>query len=53
MFEFFRSKKAEPELPKIQASVPDGERVYAVGDVHGRSDLLIALIEAIEIDNRQ
>lgn len=36
----------------IPASVPDGQRVYAVGDVHGRSDLFIALLEAIEIDNR-
>ncbi|MGB3797818.1 MAG: metallophosphoesterase [Alteraurantiacibacter sp.] len=52
MFEFFRSKKAEPELPIIEASVPEGRRVYAVGDIHGRSDLLIALIEAIELDNR-
>ncbi|MWV27275.1 metallophosphoesterase family protein [Aurantiacibacter rhizosphaerae] len=52
MFEFFRSKKREPELPAIAAHVPDGQRVYAVGDIHGRSDLLIALIEAIEIDNR-
>jgi len=53
MFQFFRSKKAEPELPRIEASVPAGERVYAVGDIHGRSDLFIALIEAIEIDNRE
>lgn len=53
MFDLFRFKKTEPELPEIEASVPDGQRVYAVGDVHGRSDLLIALIEAIEIDNRE
>ena len=52
MFEFFRSKKTEQELPHIEASVPEGERVYAIGDIHGRSDLLISLIEAIEIDNR-
>lgn len=53
MFQFFRSRKAEPRLPQIEASVPEGQRVYAVGDIHGRSDLLIALIEAIEIDNRE
>lgn len=52
MFQFFRSKKAEPELPQIKASVPEGQRVYAIGDIHGRSDLFIALIEAIEVDNR-
>ena len=53
MFQFFRSRKAESRLPQIEASVPEGQRVYAVGDIHGRSDLLIALIEAIEIDNRE
>lgn len=52
MFQFFRSRKSEPELPEDVASVPDGERVYAIGDIHGRSDLFIALIEAIEIDIR-
>lgn len=52
MFEFFRSRKAEPERPPIEACVPEGERVYAVGDIHGRSDLFIALIEAIELDTR-
>ena len=53
MFEFFRSKKAAPRSPQITASAPEGQRVYAVGDVHGRSDLFIALIEAIELDNRE
>jgi serine/threonine protein phosphatase 1 len=53
MLHFFRSKKAQPELPHIEASVPAGERVYAVGDIHGRSDLFIALIEAVEVDNRE
>ena len=38
--------KTKQELPRI----PKGRRVYAVGDVHGRSDLFIALIEAIEED---
>lgn len=53
MFHFFRSKKPEPEIPRIEANLPEGRRVYAVGDIHGRSDLFIALIEAIEIDNRE
>jgi serine/threonine protein phosphatase 1 len=30
--------------------VADDERIYAVGDVHGRFDLLVALIEKIELD---
>lgn len=53
MFQFLRSKKAEPEPIRIDASVPEGQRVYAVGDIHGRSDLFIALIEAIERDNSE
>jgi serine/threonine protein phosphatase 1 len=31
--------------------VPPGQRVYAVGDIHGRADLLAALIDAIEADD--
>jgi serine/threonine protein phosphatase 1 len=32
-------------------SLPDGQRVYAVGDIHGRLDLFRALVEAIEADD--
>ena len=35
------------------ASVPAGRRVYAVGDVHGRADLLVRLIEDIRSDLSQ
>jgi serine/threonine protein phosphatase 1 len=38
---------AAPRLPAL----PDGERVYAIGDIHGRLDLLEALAEAIERDD--
>ena len=34
----------------VSASVPDGVRVYAIGDIHGRSDLLLRLFETIEAD---
>lgn len=33
-------------------AVPPGQRIYAVGDVHGRRDLFEALIGAIEEDDR-
>jgi serine/threonine protein phosphatase 1 len=33
------------------ASVPAGQRVYAIGDVHGRLDLLDQLIATIEADD--
>ena len=35
------------------SAVPAGERIYAVGDVHGRLDLLEALIAAIEADDAE
>jgi serine/threonine protein phosphatase 1 len=36
--------------PRLPPRVPDGERVYAVGDVHGRADLLAALQDQIRTD---
>lgn len=33
------------------ATVPDGERYYVIGDIHGRLDLLDALIDVIEADD--
>jgi serine/threonine protein phosphatase 1 len=33
------------------ARVPDGERVYAIGDIHGCDDLFADLIARIEADN--
>lgn len=41
-----RGRKAE----RTVASVPEGEVVYAVGDVHGRADLLRDLLARIEAD---
>lgn len=41
-----RARDAEPA-----AAVPAGERVYAIGDVHGRLDLFERLIAAIEDDD--
>ena len=31
--------------------VPPGQRVYAIGDIHGRADLFAALIDAVEEDD--
>lgn len=33
------------------AAIPPGQRVYAVGDIHGRRDLFEVLVEAIEADD--
>lgn len=38
-------------IEQSRAAVPDGQRVYAVGDVHGRLDLFEALIAAVEEDD--
>lgn len=37
----------------VKATVPDGELVYAIGDIHGRTDLLSALLALIEQDAAQ
>lgn len=47
---FNRLRRAVQPAPK--ASVPDGVRVYAIGDVHGRLDLLDRLLAMIDDDNR-
>jgi serine/threonine protein phosphatase 1 len=44
-------KKAVPSRPLDTARVPDGMRVYAIGDIHGRNDLLQALLAQIEADD--
>lgn len=44
--QMFRPREAAPAV-----TVPAGERVYAVGDIHGRCDLFEKLVEAIELDN--
>jgi len=42
----------EPEAAP-RAEVPPGERVYAIGDIHGRLDLFAQLIAAIDADDAQ
>jgi serine/threonine protein phosphatase 1 len=37
--------------PPSEAGLPDGMRVYAIGDVHGRFDLLRQLLGLIEADD--
>lgn len=36
--------------PRLRPRVPEGERVYAVGDIHGRADLLAMLQDQIRAD---
>lgn len=41
-----------PKPKRPLPAVPDGRRIYAIGDVHGRLDLFDALVAAIEDDDR-
>lgn len=50
MFNLFR-KPMRQVAPK--ASVPPGQRYYAIGDIHGRLDLLNQLLELIDADDAQ
>lgn len=47
----FFQKLLSPTPQRPVARVPDGQRVYAVGDIHGRADLFRDLIHAIEADD--
>jgi serine/threonine protein phosphatase 1 len=49
MFWKRKSKSAEPEQSSF--AIPEGRRVYAIGDIHGRYDLFEELIERIRVDN--
>lgn len=50
MIRAFRNAFRATPAP-LAASVPAGQRVYAIGDIHGRLDLFTALIAAIEADD--
>jgi serine/threonine protein phosphatase 1 len=46
-------KRSATKRPLDTAAVPPGTRVYAIGDVHGRNDLLRELLDRIDRDNQQ
>ena len=43
--------KRDPAGSTIAPRVPEGERVYAIGDIHGRLDLFETLVARIREDN--
>ncbi len=49
MFTFLRKKQEKNNNPN-QYYLPNGLRVYAVGDIHGRADLLKTLHQRIIAD---
>lgn len=46
----FGKKQTAPRGTAGTSSVPAGQRLYAIGDVHGRSDLLDLLMRRIAVD---
>lgn len=42
-----------PAVPQRVTSAPEGLCLYAVGDIHGRKDLLLRLVEQIDADAAQ
>lgn len=50
MFGLFRSKP-KPEPLVYPPDIGDARRVYAIGDIHGRLDLLVDLIDLIAADD--
>lgn len=47
-------RKAEEPISRLElARVPEGQRVYAIGDVHGHFDLLIGLLRRIKGDSHE
>ncbi|MEO6298761.1 MAG: metallophosphoesterase family protein [Paracoccaceae bacterium] len=50
MFQSLRQIFARPGVYQL-AAIPANQRVYAVGDIHGRLDLFEALVKAIEADD--
>ena len=44
---------SRPAQPPWSARMAEGRRLYAIGDIHGRADLLAALLGQIDADLRQ
>lgn len=49
MFWKRKTKSASPARGGF--SIPEGQRVYAIGDIHGRDDLFAQMIDMIRADN--
>ena len=52
MRSLFRRRPAPPpQIERAPAAIPPGERVYAIGDIHGRLDLMEELLDTIHHDD--
>ena len=41
------------QILRAPATLPPGIRIYAIGDIHGRADLLRIVLEKVDADRRQ
>ena len=48
---FLKRRQRESRVAEVLSQVPAGQRVYAIGDIHGRDDLFEQLLKKIEADN--
>ncbi|EGD59377.1 metallophosphoesterase [Novosphingobium nitrogenifigens DSM 19370] len=53
MFKKIKRLFAAPEASLPPTAIPAGQRVYAIGDIHGRLDLFSAMIERIDADDAE
>ncbi|WP_447952974.1 metallophosphoesterase [Sphingopyxis chilensis] len=50
---FWKRKTKSAPSARGGFSIPEGRRVYAIGDIHGRDDLFAQMIDAIRTDNSE
>lgn len=48
-----RKSKPSPPASRVSCSIPEGQRVYAIGDIHGRDDLFARMIDMIRADHAE
>src|SRR3546814_6329152 len=48
---FWKRKSKSVPAERNSFAIPAGQRVYAIGDIHGRDDLFAELIGLIRADN--
>lgn len=49
---FWKRKSKPAATGGTSFAIPEGQRVYAIGDIHGRDDLFAEVIDLIRADNR-
>lgn len=49
--DLFKARPKDEKLAESVSRIPTGQRVYAIGDIHGCDDLFAALLKKIEADD--